>query len=102
MFKPTAIIIAAAIAAGGAFAQELQKTLPAAPPAASTGIASASARAAAAGPAPEYTDARRSEPADAGSGKAKRRPRKEYPNVMGMTITEWLAIHHPESEDSAL
>jgi len=28
---------------------------------------------------------------DAGSRKATRHPRKEYPNVMGISLAEWLA-----------
>jgi hypothetical protein len=92
MFKQTAIIIAAVIAASATFAQELQPTSSAT----TAGTASRAqvradldtARAAGAWPVHEYSDAQQ---AEGGSRKANRRPRKEYPNVMGMSITEWLA-----------
>jgi hypothetical protein len=101
MFKPTALIIVAAIAAaatmaaGGAYAQELQPTSLAAPAVAnSEGRADALTAAAAtevahvAEPAPTFSH--ETTVADGGGRKAKR-PRKEYPNVMGMSIHEWLA-----------
>jgi len=123
MFKSIAIIVATAMSAFGAFAQELQPTSLATPQATSTEVQHAAAmpqktgeqldgdvpheapsvvqryqapadldtaRAADAWPVRESNDAQRYTAAG-GSRHAKRRPRKEYPNVMGMSIHEWLA-----------
>ena len=48
------------------------------------------ARASGAWPVREYDDSGRRS-GDAGSRKATRHPRKEYPNVMGISLAEWLA-----------
>jgi hypothetical protein len=52
------------------------------------------ARAAGVWPVRDYDDAQARTTPRGGSRKAsQRRPRKEYPNVMGITFQEWLASH---------
>jgi hypothetical protein len=99
MFKHITIIIAAAIAAGGALAQEVRGE-----PfdgEATHDVSHATlryqvradleaARMSGAWPVQEYNDmpvVTAPQPAR----KAPRRPRKEYPNVMGISLKEWLA-----------
>ncbi|MFL6660806.1 MAG: hypothetical protein ACJ8G7_01430 [Rhizobacter sp.] len=89
-----AIVMAAAIASGGAFAQEAQSTEEPAPTAALryrvVGDLDA-AREAGAWPVREHDEDAQAAVAPRAGRKARRRPRKEYPNVMGMPISQWLA-----------
>jgi len=86
MYKQTALILAAALAAGGAFAQQVLPTPASAFVAATTEVQGSKL---ASVPIADAVEADR----DAGQGgaaKGQRRIRKEYPNVMGMSLTAWL------------
>ncbi|HSW04420.1 hypothetical protein [Aquabacterium sp.] len=94
MFKQTALILATAIAASGALAQQLQLNSPASPELA--GIEATGGKLAP-GAASHLTRIGETGPrfnndmttADGGV-KAQRRSRTEYANVMGMSLTAWL------------
>jgi len=92
MFKRIAIIAATVLSTVGAFAQERPSTESA------FGVSRHDvradldqARAAGAWPVRESNEVQRYTVAHSGH-KATRRPYKEYPNVMGMSIDEWLAM----------
>ena len=96
MFKPTAIIVATVLLATSAYAQE-------APSGAQRAEVRADldkARAAGAWPVRESNDVQRVT-VNEGGRKVQRRPRKEYPNVMGMSIHEWLASREVAAVDPA-
>jgi hypothetical protein len=95
MFKTTAILIAAVMAAGGAFAQEFDGGFAQDAPSVALRYQVRAdldtVRAAGAWPVHEYSDAQRYTGAGSASRHAKHRPHKEYPNVMGISMAEWLA-----------
>jgi hypothetical protein len=90
MFKRIVIIAATVLSSVGAFAQDRPSTEAALVVSRhDVRVDLDQARTAGAWPVLESNDVQRHVVAQ-DSHKAKRRPRKEYPNVMGMSIDEWL------------
>lgn len=94
MLKRTAFVLAAAIAAGSAFAQQLSPSSPDMPVGASIEAKGSELVSESTGGLPllgKTVEIFDSEPtAPECSSKNPRRPRKEYPNVMGMSLSAWL------------
>ena len=106
MLKSTAVILAIALSSTGAFAQALSAGDTAASSQASFGVLRYEvradlnkARASGAWPVRESNDVQAV--AVASTHKATHRTRKEYPNVMGMSIDEWLAGREAAAANTA-
>jgi hypothetical protein len=108
MLKLATVVLATALSSIGAFAQELPSSDATASHDASFGVLRYEvradlnkARASGAWPVRESNDVQASAATNAQSHKAKHRLRKEYPNVMGMSIDDWLASREAAAANTA-